>query len=134
MGTHPSLPQSALQMGLTTDPWDPCLSIPLSPVQSKHFSISEVDIILLLMLQLADGDCGEGRKLFPKDHLKPKGKGTGERGHGHPLENTVRLRREGGPRQALLAAPSAVLGYPGPAKGPVLHSCSPPTRGCQLPR
>lgn len=70
--------------------------LPFSPVQGKHFPISKVDIILLLMLQLVNGDCGEGRKLLPKDHLEPKVRGPGEQGSGQPLEGAIRMRRKEG--------------------------------------
>lgn len=91
-----SPPQSARRHRLAADPRNPGLRIPFSPVQGKHFPISKVDVILLLVLQLVDGDGGKGGKLLPEDHLEPKVRGTGEQGCGHPLEDAVRLRRKGG--------------------------------------
>lgn len=69
--------------------------LPFSPVQGKHFPISKVNIILLLMLQLVNGDCGEGRKLLSKDHLESKVRGPGEQGSGQPIEGALRMRRKG---------------------------------------
>lgn len=67
--------------------------LPSSPVQGKHFPIGKVDIILLLMLQLVDGNCGEGRKFLPEDHLEPEVQGPGEQGSRQPMEVTLRRRK-----------------------------------------
>lgn len=67
--------------------------LPPSPVQGKHSPVSKVDIVLLLMLQLVDGNCGESGKFLPEDHLEPKVRGPGEQGSGKPLEDTIRRRK-----------------------------------------
>lgn len=74
----PPQPQSAPQMQAGCRPQERGLRHPLSPVQGIHFPISKVDVILLLMLQQVEGDCGKGRKFLSKDYLEPKARGPGE--------------------------------------------------------
>lgn len=53
-----------------------------SPVQRKHLSICKVDVILLLVLQLLEGDGGKGRELLPKDNLEAEVSGAVSRAPG----------------------------------------------------